>query len=360
MRLGITLFDPYVAILDAKRFELATSDDAAAGLAGRRSPRSSPPRTASTSSRSARAPTAATAACHYRLHVGNFPRPTAVVPAGGKPGEALERPLPRRRRRARRRQTVTLPADAPTRLRHLRPGRRRAIAPSPNTFRLSTFGNVDRGRAERRPRQGDAVHRPAGAQRRHRRSRATSTTSSSRPRRGRSSTSTSTPAASARRSTRCCTSASEAAARIAGNDDAGGPDSYFRFTAPEDGEYVVWVHDHLGKGGPDYVYRVEVTPGRAAADARASPNESLVRRTGTIAVAVPKGNRQAMLVNASRADFGGELTIGAEGLPAGRDARGRPDGRRTSRRSGRVHRQGRRPRRRARWRRSPASRSTPS
>ena len=29
MRLGITLFDPYVAILDAKRFELASSDDAA-------------------------------------------------------------------------------------------------------------------------------------------------------------------------------------------------------------------------------------------------------------------------------------------------------------------------------------------
>ena len=29
-------------------------------------------------------------ACQYRLHVGNFPRPTAVVPAGGKPGEELE------------------------------------------------------------------------------------------------------------------------------------------------------------------------------------------------------------------------------------------------------------------------------
>src|SRR5262249_58898713 len=28
MRLGTTLFDPYVAILDSKRFELAASDDA--------------------------------------------------------------------------------------------------------------------------------------------------------------------------------------------------------------------------------------------------------------------------------------------------------------------------------------------
>ena len=29
-------------------------------------------------------------ACTYRLHVGGFPRPTAVYPAGGKPGETLQ------------------------------------------------------------------------------------------------------------------------------------------------------------------------------------------------------------------------------------------------------------------------------
>ena len=46
---------------------------------------------------------------------------------------------------------------------------------------------------------------------------------------------------------------------LAGADDAVGPDSYFRFTAPQDGEYVVWVHDHLQKGGPNYFYRVELT-----------------------------------------------------------------------------------------------------
>ncbi len=46
-----------------------------------------------------------------------------------------------------------------------------------------------------------------------------------------------------------------------------GPDSYLRFTAPEDAEYVLHVHDHLKKGGPDYAYRIEVTPGRAQADA---------------------------------------------------------------------------------------------
>src|SRR5262249_37588989 len=47
---------------------------------------------------------------------------------------------------------------------------------------------------------------------------------------------------------------------IVGNDDAVGPDSYFRFTAPEDKEYVISVTDHLGKGGPAHFYRIEFTP----------------------------------------------------------------------------------------------------
>src|SRR5262249_36830356 len=47
---------------------------------------------------------------------------------------------------------------------------------------------------------------------------------------------------------------------IAVNDDAVGPDSYFRVTFPEDREYVLSITDHLGKGGPTYFYRVEFTP----------------------------------------------------------------------------------------------------
>ncbi len=45
-----------------------------------------------------------------------------------------------------------------------------------------------------------------------------------------------------------------------GADDSFGPDSFFRFQAPEDAEYVIWLIDQLGKGGPDYAYRIEVTP----------------------------------------------------------------------------------------------------
>src|SRR5262249_34551038 len=45
---------------------------------------------------------------------------------------------------------------------------------------------------------------------------------------------------------------------IAGNDDAGGPDSYLRWKAPADGEFYLSVRDQLGRGGPTFTYRVEV------------------------------------------------------------------------------------------------------
>ena len=37
---------------------------------------------------------------------------------------------------------------------------------------------------------------------------------------------------------------------VGSNDDSGGPDSYYRFTAPEDGEFLIQVYDHLRSGGP--------------------------------------------------------------------------------------------------------------
>ena len=51
--------------------------------------------------------------------------------------------------------------------------------------------------------------------------------------------------------------------------------------------------------------------------------EQIPLGTGVMSVAVPKGNRQAILIYGNRADFGGELNVGVGGLPAGRDGRGR-------------------------------------
>jgi hypothetical protein len=105
---------------------------------------------------------------------------------------------------------------------------------------------------------------------------------------------------------------------LAGNDDSGGPDSYLRFAIPADGEYTLWVQDHLKKGGPDYFYRVEVTPVRPGVvttipkvDGNNPANQD--RQT----ITVPKGGRYATLVIANRTDFGGPLAVGFEKLPAG-------------------------------------------
>ena len=88
-RLGIVEFDPYVAILDARRFELAASDDAALVL---RDGFTSilAPADGKYIVQVRESAYSGNGSCLYRLHVGNFPRATAVMPAGGRPGEKLD------------------------------------------------------------------------------------------------------------------------------------------------------------------------------------------------------------------------------------------------------------------------------
>ena len=89
MRLGTTQFDPYVAILDSKRFELASADDSpllvqdclATAVA---------PEDGKYFIEVRESSYAGNGNCRYRMHVGTFPRPTAVYPAGGKIGEEIE------------------------------------------------------------------------------------------------------------------------------------------------------------------------------------------------------------------------------------------------------------------------------
>ena len=97
-------------------------------------------------------------ACLYRLHVGNFPRATAVMPAGGKPGETLAvRWIGDAAGETT--TTVTLPAAPRARV---RPACARTTRGSPPTQRLpaDAAGQRDRDRAQRRPGARHAVHRP--------------------------------------------------------------------------------------------------------------------------------------------------------------------------------------------------------
>ncbi len=323
MRLGNTFFDPYVAILDAKPLRAGGQRRRGAGRAGRRAPRSSPRPTASTSSRSARAPTAATAPATYRLHVGTFPRPTAVVPAGGKPGEDVEVTLPRRPGRRDQAEGDSCPPTPTAKLRRRTP---RTPAASPRRACRSasaTCANVDRGRAERRRRQGHGRGRgPRRVQRRHREGRATSTTSSSRRRRGRCSTSTcyarAAPLAARPGPVR---SATPSGGGVVGNDDSGGPDSYFRFTVPDDGEYVAQRHRPPRQGR-------RRTTSTASRSRRSQPtlDDGASRRSQQYSqdrqtIAVPQGQPHGDAgQRRAAANFGGDVNVEVGGLPAGRDA----------------------------------------
>jgi hypothetical protein len=108
----------------------------------------------------------------------------------------------------------------------------------------------------------------------------------------------------------------EKGSKLATNDDSGGPDSYLRWKAPADGNYFVSIHDQLSRGGPTFVYRLEVTPVAPKLMAWLPPitiNQNQDRRE----VPVPKGNRYAYIVRIKRTDLSGDVQVQPEGLPAG-------------------------------------------
>ena len=311
LRLGTFLFDPAVAILDEKRFELATVDDV--------------PIAFQDCVVSMLAPADGTYYvqmretsyggndnCRYRLHVGTFPRPTAVYPAGGKAGEKVAAqflgdaagPLP---------YEVAVPAAGS--LLKLFATDAQGIGPTSIPFRISPQGNL----LESEPNNDIAT--------------ANNSADPSSSFNGIISTDgdadcfrfdakkgeTFDIECYARRLRSgldpVITVLRADGGTVGANDDSRGPDSSLRFQVPEDGPYVVRVGDHLGRGRPDFVYRIElqpVTPALTLSIPRID-RYSQTRQT----VMVPRGNRYAVLINATRTNFAGDLVLAAEKLPAG-------------------------------------------
>ncbi len=316
-RLGIALFDPYVAIMDSKRFELASSDDAAliwqdafASVVA--------PEDGTYLIQVRESAYAGTDACLYRLHIGNFPRPTATIPAGGKFGETIDVRLIGDIL-GEKTVRVTLPAEQKREF-GIVAGDDKGTAPYSNAFRLSPFGNViesepndDQKVANHfegsmglngvidKPEDVDHFVFPAKkGQNFNIRVYARQLRS---------------PLDSV------ITVAKKGSGPSANNDDArNSPDSQLRFAAPEDAEYVISITDHLKKGGPDYFYRIEVTSALPLITLNV-PEESLQRGIGPTAVSVPKGNRQAVMINARKVEAGnGPIHVSLEGLPNGTTA----------------------------------------
>jgi hypothetical protein len=313
MRLGTTFFDPNIAILDAKRFELATSDDT--------------PLYKQDGCLSIVAPADGTytvmvretsyqgnGACQYRLHVGTFPRPTAVVPAGGMLGQEIELRFigdAAGEIKQRIKLPTAMPKDGKFEVFCQDAG---GISPSGLPFRLTdTAANVVETEPNEAAAQATAgtlwcafngaidksgdvdLFKFAGKKGQvydvHCHARRIGSQLDP-----------------------LMSMGLIGQGAMVGNDDAVGPDSYFRVTIPQDGEYWVSVTDHLKKGGPTYTYRIEVTPVVARLSLSAPPFAQFTQERQ--AYAVPRGNRFATFVNASRVDFGGDVNIKPDGLPA--------------------------------------------
>jgi hypothetical protein len=102
----------------------------------------------------------------------------------------------------------------------------------------------------------------------------------------------------------------------ASDDDGAGVDSVLKFTPPESTNYFVHVRDTLGQGGRDFFYRIEIVPVTAQLTLKipeVSRNDTQSRQF----ISVPRGNRFATLISAKRVNFGGELSFAVEGLPQG-------------------------------------------
>ena len=89
IRLSGPLFDPYVAILDENRFELATSDDSELLLQDSTTSIIAP-KTGKYFIEMRESSYRGNKSFYYRLHIGSFPRPLVVFPAGGQVGKTQE------------------------------------------------------------------------------------------------------------------------------------------------------------------------------------------------------------------------------------------------------------------------------
>ncbi|MEM9020058.1 MAG: PPC domain-containing protein [Planctomycetota bacterium] len=104
---------------------------------------------------------------------------------------------------------------------------------------------------------------------------------------------------------------------IAGNDDdRGRVDSRMDFDVPADGAYIVRVRDHLRRGGEDFVYRLEVGEQERALRTYLNENDRNAPQSRQ-AIAVPAGNRFATLIRVDRDRVDGDLDLSIDGLPEG-------------------------------------------
>ena len=305
LRLGTLLFDPKVRLFDPNGLEIIAEDDSQmfrqdAGFVY----------VAKDAGRYVVAVNEASFGgsgdSYYRLHVGNFPRPFGVTPMGGTPGQNLE--VSWLGDPGLSKQPVVVPAVDPG-TRDLPAQTETGIAPSNLPFRVSKYPGV----LEVEP-NNDANTATPGA--------APGAFDGVIGEKGDADyykfSGTKGQVYDIRVWARALGSPLDSVVYIiapsggqfAGDDDAAAIDSYMRVTLPEDGEYKVWVIDHLKRGGANFAYRIEITPIDPKVNITTLENRPF-------SLTLPQDNISYLLVNCGRVDFDGPLKLDFIDWPAG-------------------------------------------
>lgn len=240
----------------------------------------------------------------YRLHVGTFPRPTGLLPAGGRPGEKIQvtmlgdlEPL---------QAELTLP-ERPG-VHELFPAVDGVPVPTPVRAVVDARDNFVEGAVPEAPPSAPCAFHGVLAE----------------------PVETDAYAFSAKKGQRLEIRAlarallspldpvmvvrDAAGKALTSNDDGLGLDGRVRFTAPADGAYRVTVRDHLRRGGADFFYRIEV----GAVPGAATTRESVPgRRSEDFGLCVPQGGRNATIVQTSGGDTRGGVQLDWSALPPG-------------------------------------------
>ncbi|MCA9074600.1 MAG: PPC domain-containing protein [Planctomycetaceae bacterium] len=247
----------------------------------------------------------------YHLHIGSFPRPMSIVPAGGKPGETLSVTFLGDPTGAITRE-VTLPIEMSERF-GLAVEDEHGVSPSWNWFRLANLDNAievepNNSHTEATPATGPGAFNGVltdGDEADYFKFTGTKDQQFDIEVYARRIRSELDPVVYVYNMAD--------GAQLAANDDSRGPDSYLRFTVPADGEYAVAVRDHLRQGSDAHTYRVEVTPIEPKIVARPTEFSRYVQPQ----LIIPQGGGCGVVVNVSRSDFGGPVNFRSDDLPAG-------------------------------------------
>jgi len=316
-RLGNTLFDPYVAILNKDRFEVASSDDSAllqqdghctyiAEADGDYTImiRESAYR--------------GNGASRYRAHIGDFVRPTFLYPLGGKAGQEREFTFFDESTGELGKQKIRLPdaeIDRHPVESQLGGG---APAPSPNYLRVSAFDDL----MEEEPTNDN-------------RNSGTLIPSIPYAANGIIQKDNDRDYYKLAMKKDQTINASVYGARLnspidsllnvydakgknlkSADDVARNPDARFAFKAPADGDYFFLVRDRLELGSPTKAYRLEFTRPESSL-VISFPDNQNNRSHHRQFIAVARGDRFAALANIRRVAANGDVDIHFPKLPAG-------------------------------------------